>query len=110
MATKPPDHIVRDTFTAHFLLGAEDDPETIDNIDVMITLNDGSRRSATILTLDRIWAIMQRWQESGEYASGTYFTCPDLVIVRKAGIPAIMEVLDYVVANDPDSLVPIPED
>ncbi|WP_280406974.1 hypothetical protein [Nocardia carnea] len=101
---------MRENFSAHFLLGAEDDPETVDNVDVIVTLDDGSRCSATVLTLERIEAIMQQWRASGEYSSGAYFTCPDLVLVRQARIPAILEVLEYMVAHDRDSLVPIPGD
>jgi hypothetical protein len=49
---------------------------------------------------------MDRWRTSGENAAGQYFHCGDLVIVREAGIPAMVRALEYALANgDPYSLL-----
>ena|SRR5215207_1752170 len=77
-----------------FMLGAEDDPATVGNVDAVVTLNDGTRWSATFLTLDEIARILDRWTTSGEGLGGSFFACPDLVIVRCRGIPAMVDVLE----------------
>ncbi|WP_040839847.1 hypothetical protein [Nocardia brevicatena] len=109
MPDDPYREIVSDTFTVEFLLGAEDNPDTVENVDAILTLDDGSRRSVTVITPDQIETIMKRWQKSGEYLNGAYFTCRDLVIVRQPGIPAITKVLNYMVEHDRDSLERLPD-
>ncbi len=78
---------------AVFMLGAEDDPEVVENVDVEVIADDGSRWSATLLTLHAINSIMRSWEDSGECSAGTYFHCPDLVIVKSGGIPSMTELL-----------------
>lgn len=85
---------------ALFRLGADDDPETVENVDVSVTLHDGTRWSATFLTLDEIGRILDRWRASGEGLGGAYFSCPDLIIVRNGGIPAMSAVLDGLAAQN----------
>ncbi|TWD81836.1 hypothetical protein FB561_2960 [Kribbella amoyensis] len=69
------------------------------NLDLFLTLADGSRWSATVLTLADLEAIWKRWEVSGECLSGRYFHCPDLLLVREAGIDSICEVLEDILAN-----------
>jgi hypothetical protein len=78
------------------LLGVGDREDGVENVDAVLTLEDGSRWSATVLSLAEITALMERWRESGEYLSGRYFTCPDLVIVREAGVSNIAEVFSEI--------------
>jgi hypothetical protein len=74
------------------LLGEGDREDSVENVDVVLTLEDGSRWSATVLSLAEITVLMERWRESGEHLSGRYFACPDLVIVREPGVATIAEV------------------
>jgi hypothetical protein len=76
-----------------FMLGAEDDPDSVENIDAEVVLEDGSRWSATFLTIAEIGRIMERWRVTGECLGGSYFSCPDLVIVDRGGIDVMVEVL-----------------
>ncbi|MFE6226429.1 hypothetical protein [Streptomyces sp. NPDC057854] len=86
-------------FEAYFMLGAEDDEATVDNVDVLVTLADGSRYSATVLTV----AALQRWMDSGADAyERLQFRCPDLVVTRHAGVPAMMRVFEL--AHERDEL------
>jgi hypothetical protein len=85
---------------AAFLLGAEDDPDTVEDIDVTVTLTDGSRWSASLMSLSQIARIMARWRVSGECLGGSYFQCQDLVIVEHAGIPAMTRLLNGLIATD----------
>jgi hypothetical protein len=82
-----------------FMLGADDDKESVENVDAEIVLEDGSRWSVTFLTLDEIGRIMARWAHSGEHKSGAYFRIPDLVISRKPGIAnmmaAVADLIDH---------------
>ncbi|MFJ5711106.1 hypothetical protein [Streptomyces sp. NPDC093105] len=93
--------VVRRTphFTALFMLGGEDEEATVDNVDVEVTLDDGTRYSGTVLTV----AALQRWMDGGtdEY-EWLKFQCPDLVITRYAGVPAMMRVLEL--AHERDDL------
>lgn len=86
-----PLHIMRTPqFEILFMLGAEDNAETVENVDAEITLPDGTRWSATFMTLHEISRIMDRWSKTGENLGGKYFQCSDLVITREAGLPAMV--------------------
>jgi hypothetical protein len=78
---------------AVFMLGAEDEPGTVENVDVEVMAPDGSRWSATVMTLAEIGRIMDRWAVSGEGLGGRYFQCDDLLVVGAAGLPGMVEVL-----------------
>lgn len=78
-------------FSALFMLGAEDDKGTVENVDAELILPDGTRWSATFMTLRAIEKVMNRWQGTGECASGAYFQCSDLVIISEGGLTAMLE-------------------
>jgi len=78
---------------AVFMLGSADDPDTVENVDVEVALDDGSRWSATFLTLAEIRRLMARWKATGECLSGAYFQCSDMVIVEQGGIVAATDLL-----------------
>lgn len=92
------------------MLGAEDDPASAENADAEITMPDGTRWSATLLTLGEIGRIMERWRTSGGCHEGAYFRCPDLVVIRDPGISAMVEALDAALAGGPPEgiVVPLP--
>ena len=41
-----------------------------DCVDVLATLDDGSRWSATICSFEHVGTLRKKWQASGEYLSG----------------------------------------
>jgi hypothetical protein len=76
-----------------FMLGNED-AETVEDVDVEVRLGDGSRWSATCVSLAQVGRIMDRWATTGECLSGSFFQCADLVIIRRPGVPAILEMIE----------------
>ncbi|MDG4861544.1 hypothetical protein P8605_25745 [Streptomyces sp. T-3] len=80
-------------FEASFLPDAGEDLDSVDNVDVFVNLKDGSRWSATIITLAQVEILMKRWAASGESLAGRYFWCSDGLIVRDAGISNMTRVL-----------------
>ncbi|MEV1049750.1 hypothetical protein [Streptomyces sp. NPDC049887] len=87
-------------FEAAFLPNSGEDLESVDNIDVFVDLKDGSRWSATIITLGQVEAIMARSAESGEALGGRYFWCSDGLIVRDPGISNMTQVLTGLIESD----------
>lgn len=80
---------------------AGEDPETVDNADAWVTTPDGRRWTATFMTPAEIARILDRWTRTGESLSGTYFTCPDLVIIREPGVRSIAATIkDLVTTGD----------
>lgn len=84
---------------ATFMLGADDDPSTIENLDAQVVLDDGSRWSATLLTLAEIARLMERWKVTGECLGGSYFQCSDLVVMERGGVSAAAELLGRLVES-----------
>lgn len=79
------------------MLGAEDGFDTVYDVDVLVTLVDGSRWSATFMTLDAIERVLRKWSLTGECLGGVFFQCRDLVITREPGVPAMMEIIEGLV-------------
>ncbi|MFF7075099.1 hypothetical protein [Streptomyces lavendulae] len=82
-----------DRFSITYILGAEDDPRTVKNTDAIVTAPDGTRWSATLLTLDEVARVMDVWSTTGECADGSYFQVKDLVIVREPGMDSMTRAL-----------------
>lgn len=98
MTDSPFYKVESDDFKVTFILGAEDEPETADSIDAVITLPDHSRWSATFISISEIQRIMGHWRTTGECADGAYFYCTDLVIIRDVGIPSMVRFLERMIA------------
>ncbi|MFJ3324948.1 hypothetical protein ACIPMT_10890 [Streptomyces griseus] len=95
-------HVVTEPdFTALFLLGAEDLVETVEDADAEMRLPDGTRWSASFMTLGAIDTVMNRWSETGEHGSGAFFACSDLVIIPRGGVPSMVEAFRVILAEGP---------
>ncbi|MEU5685600.1 hypothetical protein [Streptomyces venezuelae] len=100
-----------DRFTALFLLGADDRAEDVENADAELRLPDGTRWSATFMTLREIAAVMDRWKRTGEAAGGAFFQCPDLVVVPTGGVAAMTTAFRAIVdEGGPEGVLPRLED
>lgn len=86
-------------FEAAFLPNTGEDLESVSNVDVFVDLKDGSRWSATVITLAQVEILMKRWAASGEALAGRYFWCSDGLIVRDAGIGNMTQVLTGLIEN-----------
>ncbi|MFD5919621.1 DUF4279 domain-containing protein [Kitasatospora sp. NPDC058201] len=82
-----------DDFEVRFLLDPYEDLDGVCNADAEVLLPDGSRWGATILTVDEVGRLMNRWDGTGEALGGRYFSCSDGVIVRSAGIAGMVDVI-----------------
>jgi hypothetical protein len=92
-----------------FLFGEGDDPAMIENVDAELTLKDGSRWGATLLTYREIGRIMSRWRDSGEYISGAYLRIPDLIVTSEAGLaPMVIALEDILRGGLERSLLRLP--
>jgi hypothetical protein len=67
--------------------------DAVSNVDAEIRLPDGSRWSATIVTVAGVERLMTRWAGTGEAADGRYFWCADGLIVKEPGVTAMADVL-----------------
>ncbi len=97
----PPFIVVHDpAFTARFALGADDEVETVDNVDAFVDLPDGSTWTLTIFTVDEVRRILDRWKQTGEVANGSYFWGIDDLIVPQPGIPAMVTAIRELVRSN----------
>jgi hypothetical protein len=77
-----------------FLPGEGEDLDAVDNVDAYVRLPDGSKWSATIVTLAQVSLLMtQRWPASGESGEGACFWCPDGLLVRDPGVESMTRVI-----------------
>lgn len=91
--------VKRDGYEICFVSGAGEDLDEVCNIDMWVTFADGNRWSGTVFTLHEVQRLMDRWKGTGECLDGSYFWCWDGLIVREAGIPAMVRVVDDLVAT-----------
>lgn len=94
-----PLHAVRLNGATATFMGLDGPSEDVANVDVEVVVDaDGSRWSATFLTLDEVARLMARWSETGEFLGGRIFPFgQDMVILRSAGLPFMVEVLEALV-------------
>lgn len=78
-----------------FFIGGGEDPDEVENVDAEVRLADGSRWSATIVTLDQVDRLMASWVGTGEYGVGSHFWCSDGLIVREPGVGNMTRVLAW---------------
>jgi len=71
------------------LLGADDDPSTVENCDGFVEL-DGVVRSFTVLTLAEVGRLLGEWETPSEDISGAHLRVPDLIILRSGGVDSIV--------------------
>jgi hypothetical protein len=87
------------TFAARFLLGADDAPGSVANVDAFVDLPAGSSWALTIFTVDEVRRLLCEWQEAGEVANGSYFWVIDQLIVPRPGIPAMTTAIRELVRS-----------
>ncbi|RSS58420.1 hypothetical protein EF912_10560 [Streptomyces sp. WAC07061] len=80
-------------FSVTYILGVDDDPDSVEDVDAIVTAPDGSRRTASLMTHGRIGEVMRRRVQTGESAHGLYLRVPDLVIMREGGLAAATKAL-----------------
>ncbi|MGB8939036.1 MAG: hypothetical protein WCD21_02155 [Streptomyces sp.] len=80
-------------FQASFLPSDGEDLDEVCNVDVVVTLKDGSRWTATVFTVVEVERLMQLWAGTDEALGGRYFWVSDGLIVRDPGIDSMTDVI-----------------
>ncbi|MFF5391822.1 hypothetical protein ACFY5H_26280 [Streptomyces sp. NPDC013012] len=86
-------------FQASFLPSDGEDLDEVCNIDVLVTLKDGSRWTATVFTVAEVERLMKLWAGTDEALGGRYFWVPDGLIVRDPGIDDMTGVIAGLIEN-----------
>ncbi|MFJ8301698.1 hypothetical protein ACIQ9R_38145 [Streptomyces sp. NPDC094447] len=89
----------REGFEASFLPSDGEDLDEVCNVDVFVTLKDGSRWTATVFTVAEVERLMKLWAGTGEALEGRYFWVSDGLIVRDPGIDSMTDVIAGLVEN-----------
>ncbi|MEU1386206.1 MULTISPECIES: hypothetical protein [unclassified Nonomuraea] len=84
-------------FTIDILRPGEMDIESIELGDSIITLPDGTRFSACMMTREEVARILEREEISGQSLGGSYLCLPDLVIIKNKGASAMVDVVRDIV-------------
>ncbi|MFH8491982.1 hypothetical protein [Streptomyces longisporoflavus] len=86
-------------FEASFLPSDGEDLGEVCNVDVFVTLKDGSRWTATVFTVVEVERLMKRWAGTDEALGGRYFWVSDGLIVRDPGIENMTDVIAGLIEN-----------
>ncbi|MGW2181839.1 hypothetical protein ACWCXX_27840 [Streptomyces sp. NPDC001732] len=97
---KPWYRVRAEAFEASFLPNEGEDLEAVCDVDVLVTLKDGSRWSATMFTVAQVERLMKLWEGSDEALGGRYFWFSDGLIVRDPGIDSMTDVIAGLIEND----------
>ncbi|MFI1884394.1 hypothetical protein [Streptomyces jumonjinensis] len=86
-------------FEASFLPSDGEDLGEVCNVDVFVTLKDGSRWTATVFTVAEVERLMKLWAGTDEALGGRYFWVSDGLIVRDPGIDSMTGVIAGLIEN-----------
>ncbi|MFF8975075.1 hypothetical protein [Streptomyces sp. NPDC014995] len=86
-------------FQASFLPSDGEDLDEVCNVDVFVTLKDGSRWTATVFTVTEVERLMRLWAGTDEALGGRYFRVSDGLIVRDPGIDSMTGVIAGLLEN-----------
>ncbi|MEU4328976.1 hypothetical protein [Nonomuraea dietziae] len=87
-------------FTIDILRDGDIDCEEMEIGDSIITLPNGDRYSALLVTREEISRTMNRHVLSGESLGGSYYCAPDLIVIRSQGVTAMINVIRDIVESD----------
>lgn len=86
-------------FLASFLPSDGEDLDEVCDVDVFVTLEDGSRWTATVFTVAEVERLMKLWEGTDEALGGGYFWVSDGLIVRDPGIDNMTAVIAGLIEN-----------
>ncbi|MEH6459988.1 hypothetical protein [Chitinimonas sp. JJ19] len=70
-----------------------------DNIDALVSLEDGRIFAATFFTVDNLRTLMKRYRNSGECAEGTYIWAVDMIVVETISVDVIRRTVADLIAT-----------
>ncbi|WP_399041959.1 hypothetical protein [Streptomyces sp. 3330] len=88
-----------DNFHASFLPSDGEGLDEVCNVDVFVTLKDGSCWTATVFTVAEVERLMKLWAGTDEALGGRYFWVSDGLIVRDPGIGSMTGVIAGLIEN-----------
>jgi len=88
-----------ENFQASFLPSYDEDLDEVCNVDVFVTLKDGSCWTATVFTVVEVERLMKLWTGTDEALGGRYFWASDGLIVRDPGIGSMTGVIAGLIEN-----------
>ncbi|MEO6392095.1 MAG: hypothetical protein ABIP75_09610 [Pyrinomonadaceae bacterium] len=71
-----------------------------DNVDVEVRFKDGRFYAATFFTVENLKSLFAKFRHTGEFNSGLYFSCPDMVMVETFSAQNILETVASLVKAD----------
>ncbi|MFJ3229257.1 hypothetical protein ACIPJS_38745 [Streptomyces sp. NPDC086783] len=86
-------------FQASFLPSDGEDLDEVCNVDVFVTLKDGSRWTATVFTVAEVERLMKLWAGTDEALGSRYFWVSEGLIVRDPGIDNMTDVITGLIEN-----------
>jgi hypothetical protein len=87
---RPPDA----DYVIRVLVGADELDAEDDNVDVEVKRGDGTRWGATFFTPRNVQRLFEKNAVTGECDGGLWFTCPDMVLVRRLGSEEIQKTVE----------------
>jgi hypothetical protein len=110
MASDPYTRVQLDGAVAFFLLGPDDNPATVESVDVNLLVDGDGEWTATMLTIAEVQRLMRVWRTTGECLGGRFFQCRDLVLIDEPGLTQVVEILGELVRSGEyrDVLVQVP--
>lgn len=79
--------------------GREIAAATDDNVDVLISLEDGRTFAATFFTIQNLQTLMRGYRQTGECASGTYLWASDMIVVESISTSVIEASVAALIAS-----------
>lgn len=76
-----------------------DGDETLQNVDVVVTMPDGGHYAAVFMRPDEISELMARYATTGECAGGSYFWSTDTIFVKRITEATIRDTIKHLVEN-----------
>ncbi|MEV7084036.1 hypothetical protein AB0N88_36705 [Streptomyces sp. NPDC093516] len=86
-------------FEASFLPSEGEDLDEVCDVDVFVTLKDGSCWTATVFTVAEVERLMKLRAGTDEALGGRYFWVSDGLIVRDSGIDSMTGVIAGLIEN-----------
>ncbi|MEU6845601.1 hypothetical protein ABZ930_27375 [Streptomyces sp. NPDC046716] len=86
-------------FEASFLPSDGEDLDEVCNVDVFVSLKDGSCWTATVFTVAEVERLMKLWAGTDEALGGRYFWVSDGLIIREPGIDNMAAVIAGLIEN-----------
>ncbi len=91
---------VKDYLITIFSGASDPIDEDDDNLDIQVSTGDGEYYTATFFTLKNLETLFRKNAVSGDFASGSFFFCRDMIIVKKLNVETVKQVVSKLIERD----------